>query len=83
MPKPEKFHVGDFIVETLLYGAAVAIYCFCVYHYLGDWLAEIYHQRRWMYAFAGLALMVIQGFVLERVAHAVADAILRRGKARP
>jgi hypothetical protein len=57
----------SFLLELVLYSVLVVIYYFLVLHFLGDWLAAIFHQHRKLYAAVALLLIVGQGIVLETV----------------
>jgi hypothetical protein len=53
------------LLEAGVYAALVAVYCFLVLHFLGPWLARLFHDDRRAYAFAALGLIIAQGFLLE------------------
>ncbi len=53
------------LLEAGVYAALVAVYCFLVLHFLGPWLARLFHENRSAYAFAALGLIVAQGLLLE------------------
>lgn len=75
----EKWNViKSFAIELALYGAAVTVYFFLVLHFLGGTLLNLYQEERQVYAFASLALIVGQGFVLEMLTRGLLR--LARGK---
>jgi hypothetical protein len=60
-----------FSTELPLYAALVIAYGFFVLHFLGNWLFELYRDRRGLYAVAALGLIIAQGFLLEFVGRAL------------
>jgi hypothetical protein len=54
-----------FSIELPLYTALMLGYGFLVLHFLGKWLAYLFHQERKTYAGVALLLIIGQGFVLE------------------
>ncbi len=65
MNREVKGSLKSFLVELLVYSVLVIGYYFFVLHFLGDWIARLFHDNRDLYAFAALALIVCQGIVLE------------------
>ena len=59
--------IRNFAIEVLIYGVLVLGYFFLVLRYLGQPLEELYTSNLVVYAFVALALIVIQGVVLEFV----------------
>lgn len=59
--------IRNFAIEVLIYGVLVLGYFFLVLRYLGEPLEELYTSNLVVYAFVALALIVIQGVVLEFV----------------
>lgn len=59
--------IRNFAIELLVYGVLVLGYFFLVLRYLGQPLEELYTSNLVVYAFVALALIVIQGVVLEFV----------------
>jgi hypothetical protein len=55
------------LLEILIYAGLVAAYFYLVLVYLGEWLGQLYHDNRRVYAFLALALIIVQGVVLEIV----------------
>ena len=60
-----------FIPETLLYGAAAGAFCYGAAMILGKPLVDLSRHHRVGYALVAIALVVFQGFVLERITHVV------------
>jgi hypothetical protein len=60
-----KNSLKSYLVELVLYGAAVAAYYWLVLHFLGDWLHQLYQSDRKTYAGVALGLILAQGFLLE------------------
>ncbi len=52
-------------IELLVYGALVTFYALGVLQFLADPLADLYETNLALYAWVALALIVIQGVVLE------------------
>ena len=59
--------IRNFAIEVLIYGVLVLGYFFLVLRYLGQPLEGLYTSNLVVYAFVALALIVIQGVVLEFV----------------
>ena len=57
--------VRNFAIEVLVYGLLVVGYFLLVLRLLGEPLYELYTSNLTLYAFVALALIVIQGSVLE------------------
>ena len=57
--------VLNFAIEVLIYGVLVLGYFFLVLRLLGEPLLLLYKNNLVLYAFAALALIVVQGAVLE------------------
>lgn len=82
MKEEKKETVAAFIPETLLYGTLAVGFCICVARILGRPLVSLFHSHRAEYGLLALGLMLFQGLVLERVAHAICSLFRGRGKAR-
>jgi hypothetical protein len=67
----QKSELRWFLPETLIYAGLVTVYCVAVFHFFGPVLRKMSQEHRGEYAVLALALMVVQGFVLERITHAV------------
>lgn len=65
----------NFLIELILYGILVFIYFIVVLRFLGDPLQQLFTDNLTYYAFAGLGLIVVQGFVLDVVATYLLDLI--------
>lgn len=65
MRRPSGGYLRSFLIELVAYAALVLCYFFLVLVFLGDWLAELFHQSRWGYAATALGLIVGQGVLLE------------------
>jgi hypothetical protein len=83
MKASDKAMVRSFVPETLLYGALAAGFCSCVARFLRKALVTAFHRHPALYAILALALMIFQGFVLERSSHALFWLLRRRSKERP
>jgi hypothetical protein len=81
MKREDKETVKAFVPETLLYGALAAGFCVGVARLLGLPMVSLFHRHPAWYGVLALGLMVFQGFVLERAAHAICSLFRPRGKA--
>jgi hypothetical protein len=63
------------IIELVVYGGLVTIYAATVLQFLADPLADLYENDLTWYAWVALALIVIQGFVLEGVTSFLLDRL--------
>jgi hypothetical protein len=80
---PRQTHeIWEVVVETLLYGSLVALFCLGTIKVLERPLQTAFQHHRIAYGFAALGLMIVQGFVLERVAHAIYSRFRPNGKVR-
>lgn len=57
--------VRNFVVELVVYAVLVVAYFLLVLRLLGDWLAGLYRSNLILYAPLALALIVLQGVLLE------------------
>jgi hypothetical protein len=57
--------IRNFAIEVLIYAALVVGYFVLVLRLLGEPLRELFTNNLTLYAFAALALIVVQGVVLE------------------
>ncbi len=64
-----------FSIELPIYAILMVAYVLLVLHFLGGWLFELFTQERKLYAVVALALIIVQGFVLENVARALLGLI--------
>ena len=53
------------LIELVVYAALVVGYFFLVLHFLGTWLFQLFEQKRTLYAFVALGLIISQGVLLE------------------
>jgi hypothetical protein len=72
-----------FVPETLLYGGAAAAFCYGTARILGKPLVDLSRSHRVEYALIALALVIFQGFVLERIVHAVCSLFIPQEKEEP
>ena len=81
MKRETRETIKSFVPETLLYGALAAGFCVGVAHFLGRPMVSLSHRHPAWYGALALGLMLFQGFVLERAAHAVCTLFRPRRKA--
>ena len=67
MPKRIKTWLKPFLLELFVYSLLVTAYYFFVLHVLGDRVAQLYHDEKRLYAVVAVALIAVQGIVLELV----------------
>ena len=60
-----RFLIRNFVIEVLIYGLLVVGYFVLVLRLLAEPLKGLFTENLTLYAFAALALIVIQGAVLE------------------
>ena len=63
-PKLRKL-IRNFVLEVLIYSALVVVYFFLVLQFLAEPLGALFVSNLILYAFVALALIVVQGAVLE------------------
>lgn len=81
LPEHEKaIFAKSFLIELAVYAVLVTGYFFLVLHFLGDWLADLFHHHRQTYAFVALALIFGQGVVLEMITSALLRFIRYRAE---
>ncbi len=80
MNPQQKSELRWFFPETLIYAVLVTAYCWAVFHFLGPELRKLSQTHRPAYAVLALALMIVQGFVLERLTHAIVSIFHRDKK---
>ena len=78
MNRDIKGSLKSFLVELVVYSALVIGYFFFVRHFLADWIADLHHKDRRVYAAAALALIICQGIALELVTAALFSIIRPR-----
>jgi hypothetical protein len=67
--------IRNFAVEVLIYSVLVVVYFFLVLRLLGEPLKKLFTAHLTLYAFVALALIVIQGAVLELVTSFLVDRL--------
>jgi len=67
--------LSPFLVELLVYAGFVAAYFFLVLHFLEGRLKEVFDDNKVLYAILALALIGVQGLVLEMLTSALFGAI--------
>jgi MFS superfamily sulfate permease-like transporter len=58
---------GSFLVELVVYASFVTGYFLLVLHFMGGWIDHIFESDKLLYAVLAVALITVQGAVLERV----------------
>ena len=59
--------IKNLVVELIVYGILVTAYALFALRWLAEPLNKLFHTNMTIYAFVGLALIVAQGALLERV----------------
>ena len=59
--------IKNLVVELVVYGILVTAYALFALRWLAEPLNKLFHTNTIIYAFVGLALIVAQGALLERV----------------
>lgn len=59
--------IKNLVVELVVYGILVTAYALFALRWLAEPLNKLFHTNMTIYAFVGLALIVAQGALLERV----------------
>ncbi len=67
MRSERKRYLAAFLIELLVYGALVTGYFFLVLHFLAHHLPALHERSKAWYAVVSLALILVQGAVLEIV----------------
>jgi hypothetical protein len=67
--------IRNFAIEVLVYAVLVVIYFFLVLRLLAQPLLELFENNLTLYAFVALALIVVQGVVLEFVTSFLIDRL--------
>ena len=65
----------NFVIEVLVYSVLVVAYFFLILRFLADPLKDLFDNNLVVYAFASLALIVVQGAVLEYVTSFLIDRL--------
>ncbi|MGA8659542.1 MAG: hypothetical protein WB586_25750 [Chthoniobacterales bacterium] len=66
------------VIELAIYAAVVGVYVFLVVHFLGGWLKQLWVDRRDVYAFVAISLMIAQAIGLEGITGFVLSFLRRR-----
>jgi hypothetical protein len=67
MKKPSRRSLFLAALELAVYAAVVAAYVFLVLDLLSDWLKQLWSDRRDVYAFVAISLMIVQAIGLEGI----------------
>jgi hypothetical protein len=67
--------IRSVVLELVVYGILVTLYAASVLQLLADPLANLYMENLTVYAWVALALIVIQGVVLEEVTSFLLDRL--------
>lgn len=59
--------IRNLAIELIAYGILVTIYTLFVLRWLGEPLFALFHGNLTIYGFVGLALIVVQAVILERL----------------
>ena len=78
MKRPRHYPFIDLFIELLIYCIFVALYLFCVFDFLSDWLKSMFNHNRIEYALAAFFLMFVQSVGLERLTTGLLALIRRR-----
>ena len=66
-PRNTALMIRNLAIELLLYGILVTIYTLFVLRWLAEPLFDLFHGNLIIYGILGLALIVVQAVILERV----------------
>jgi len=70
--------LGSYLTELVVYAGFVTAYFFLVLHFLGDWVKRVFDENKALYAFLALALILVQGVLLEILTTALLKLIQRK-----
>ncbi len=70
--------LGSFLAELAVYAVFVLAYFFLVLHFLGDRVKQVFDENIILYAILALALIIVQGVLLEIVSSALVRVIRRK-----
>ena len=59
--------IRAFLIELVIYSILVVGYFFAVLLFLSEWISELEKGHIIIYAFVAIALIIVQGIVLETV----------------
>lgn len=57
----------NLLIEILIYSVLIFGYYLLVLRWLGDWIASIFNNNLYIYAFVGLGLIFVQAVILDLV----------------
>ncbi len=66
-----------FLAELVIYAFFVLAYFFLVLHFLSGWLKQVFDENKNLYAILALALIIVQGVLLEMLTSALLQVIRR------
>lgn len=66
------------VIELAVYAAVVGLYVFLVLHFLSGWLKQLWLDRRDVYAFVAITLMIVQAIGLEGITGFVLSFLRQR-----
>ncbi|MBP1609909.1 MAG: hypothetical protein H6Q04_2144 [Acidobacteria bacterium] len=72
--------LGSYLTELLVYACFVSAYFFLVLHFLGDWVKQVFDENKALYAILALALILVQGYLLEILTSALLRMIRSKGR---
>ncbi len=72
--------VAPFLMELAAYAGLMAVYFFLVSRFLSGWIKEVFDDNKALYALLAVALIGVQGIVLEMVTSALFGTIRRKEK---
>ncbi len=72
--------IGLFLAELAVYAVLVTAYFFLVLHFLGDWIKHVFDGNKVFYAMISVALIVVQGALLELLTRVLFNVIHRKLK---
>ena len=70
--------LGSYLAELVVYAGFVFGYFFLVLHFLGDWVKHVFDENKVLYAILALALILVQGVLLEMLTTALLKLIRRK-----
>jgi hypothetical protein len=71
---------GWFLLELAVYACFVSVYFYLVLYFLSDWLKQVFVENKTLYAILALALIVVQGVLLEMLTSAIFRVIQRKAR---
>jgi hypothetical protein len=67
--------IRSILIEVIVYGILVTLYAASILQFLSEPLADLYKENLTLYAWLALALIVIQGVVLEGLTSFLLDRL--------